>query len=48
MINEIFFFFLRALPAGAYLVRVYVNGNIIPLYQYLNIKNAYIQVNKSK
>ena len=45
---KIFIFFLRALPAGAYLVRVYVNGNVIPLYQYLNINNAYIQVNKGK
>ena len=30
--------------AGTYLVRVKVNGNLIPLYQYTAIGNSYIQV----
>ncbi len=36
--------FKRALPVGTYLVRIYNNEMIIPLYQYANINNAYINV----
>ena len=37
-------FYKSALAQGSYLVRVYVNGNIIPTYQYTNINSAYVQV----
>ena len=32
------------LEPGKYLVRVKVSGNLIPLYQYNNLENAYIIV----
>ncbi|CAF0999129.1 unnamed protein product [Brachionus calyciflorus] len=31
-----------AMPAGSYLVKVKVNGELIPIYQYENINNAYV------
>ena len=35
------------MAAGAYLVRVKVNGNLIPIYQYVSVANDYIQVSDS-
>ena len=29
---------------GSYLVRVQVNADVIPLYQYLNLEYAYLEV----
>jgi hypothetical protein len=34
----------RPLPAGRYVVRIKVNGNMIPFYQYLSVDNADIWV----
>lgn len=36
--------FFSALPVGSYLVRVLVNGNLIPTYQYVSLSNADISV----
>ena len=41
------YYIKRALDAGSYLVRVKVNGNLIPTYQYVAIANTYIQVSDS-
>lgn len=35
------------MPAGTYVVRVSVKGNLIPLYQYSSIDSAKIKVNFS-
>lgn len=34
------------MPAGKYLIRVYVNDLIIPLYQYYNVESAYVYINE--
>ncbi|CAF0710276.1 unnamed protein product [Brachionus calyciflorus] len=39
--------YVPALPEGKYLVRVKVNGALIPLYQYESIDNAYILASDS-
>lgn len=35
------------MPKGKYLVRIIVNGNYIPLYQYSSLDKAYITVSES-
>ena len=35
------------MPADTYLVKVFVNGNLIPIYQYLRQDQAYIVVRDS-